>query len=431
MQGKDRFWARVCTILAATAVPMSAALAQDTAGSAAPAASALFGDPESIEERLQQDAPSRRAVFRGYNAALQPWYKWKDHLSDKYGLDFTISLTTVYQAASETLTGTDDSSGYDFDISGTWVVAGRGTSSPSTLGFQFLRRDDLGTDLTPQVLFTQYGGLYSSGAPYGEREFSVAQFYWQQRFGDNFGFQIGRIFPISNYDFFPLKNFRTDFLDFHGSTNLTIPLPDYGLGGFVRYKPSDRVRLTFGIHDANAFVEESGLDTWDGETFKIAEMMVDLEQGQRPPGRPPASYVNFSLWQVDERTDAQVDDGWGVAVTAFQRMDNFAVFGRLGWADVEETGVLASPTPARLAATLGFSIDGLIADFDDRLAMSFTFADPADRTLNDQKAIDAYYRVQLTPEIEFGPTLQVVIDPVNNALDDTVVVGGLRMRFVF
>lgn len=42
--------------------------------------------------------------------------------------------------------------------------------------------------------------------------------------------------------------------------------------------------------------------------------------------------------------------------------------------------------------------------------------------------IDAYYRVQLTPEIEVGPALEVIFDPVRNPDHDTVYVWGLRAR---
>ena len=42
--------------------------------------------------------------------------------------------------------------------------------------------------------------------------------------------------------------------------------------------------------------------------------------------------------------------------------------------------------------------------------------------------IDGYYRVQLTPQIEVGPTLEVIFDPVRNQDDDTVFVWGFRTR---
>ena len=45
-----------------------------------------------------------------------------------------------------------------------------------------------------------------------------------------------------------------------------------------------------------------------------------------------------------------------------------------------------------------------------------------------QTAIDAFYRVQLTPQLQFGPTLGIVFDPVDNPDEDTVFVGGLRAR---
>ena len=42
--------------------------------------------------------------------------------------------------------------------------------------------------------------------------------------------------------------------------------------------------------------------------------------------------------------------------------------------------------------------------------------------------IDAYYRVQLSPEIEIGPTLEITFDPVRNPDNDTVYVCGFRTR---
>ena len=47
------------------------------------------------------------------------------------------------------------------------------------------------------------------------------------------------------------------------------------------------------------------------------------------------------------------------------------------------------------------------------------------------RALDAYYRVQLTPEIQVGPTLEVVFDPVRNPDEDTVFVWGFRTRLEF
>jgi hypothetical protein len=45
--------------------------------------------------------------------------------------------------------------------------------------------------------------------------------------------------------------------------------------------------------------------------------------------------------------------------------------------------------------------------------------------------IDTYYRVQVTPEIQVGPTFQVIFDPVRNPEEDTVYVWGIRSRIEF
>ena len=51
--------------------------------------------------------------------------------------------------------------------------------------------------------------------------------------------------------------------------------------------------------------------------------------------------------------------------------------------------------------------------------------------LDDQGAVDAFYRVQVTPEIALTPTVQMVIDPVRNPDEDVVWVLGIRSRFAF
>jgi len=60
--------------------------------------------------------------------------------------------------------------------------------------------------------------------------------------------------------------------------------------------------------------------------------------------------------------------------------------------------------------------------------ISGTWTDPANHELDDQSQIDTYYRVQVTPEIQIGPTFQVIFDPVRNPEEDTVYVWGIRSR---
>jgi porin len=388
-----------------------------------------MNSPGSIVERLEEDAEPTDYLFQfpGLSGVLKPWYDLKADLAKNHGFNFGVSYTAFYQQASDTFGPEDDAASFDLDVAGTWNFLGRETDSPTVLGFDFFWRDTLGTDISPQALFTQYGSLYSGAAPYGENDPVVGELWIQQKIGNDFGFRVGKIFPITAYDFFPFKNFRTDFVDFNHVTNATIPLPGNGLGGFVQYRPQPSVLLRLGAHDANADVEKSGFDTYDGELFTIFEIGVDTGLVPREPGRPPAGHVHVSLWNQDEREDAGIDDGWGIGVSAVQRFGRFTPFLRFGYADVDAGG----PTPVKYMANAGLVIDGIFGQEKDRIGIGYTWSDPADPALDDQNMINGYYRVQLTPEIEVGPTLEVIFDPVRNQDDDTVFVGGFRTRIAF
>jgi len=385
-----------------------------------------MNSPGSIVERLEEDAEPKDYLFQfpGVTGVLKPWYDMKAGLDEKYGFRFGISYTSYYQKATDTFGPEDDAASFDLDISGTWDFLGRGTDSPTVLGFNFFWRDNYGSKIPPQTLFTQYGSLYSGAAPYGENDPVVGELWIQKKFNNKFGFRVGKIFPITAYDFFPFKNFRTDFVDFNHVTNAAIPLPGNGLGAFVVYRPKPSVMLRLGAHDANADVEKSGFDTYDGELFTIFEVGFDTGLVPREPGRPPHGHVHVSFWHQDERDDAAIDDGWGIGISAVQRFGRFSPFVRYGYADGGANG----PTPVKHMVNAGLVTDGIFGQDKDRIGVGYTWSDPADTSLDKQQMIDAYYRVQLTPEIEIGPSLEVIFDPVRNPDDDTVYVWGFRTR---
>jgi carbohydrate-selective porin OprB len=276
-------------------------------------------------------------------------------------------------------------------------------------------------------LFSQVGSLYSSAAPYGENDFVLGEFWVQKKFDNKWGFRVGKIFPITAYDFFPFKNFRTDFVDFNNVTNAAIPLPGNGYGGFIQFRPMPRLMMRLGVHDANANVEKSGIDTWDGETFKIFEVHWDTGLAPRVPGKPPAGALTMRLWQQDERDDFNIDDGWGVSGTYSQRAGRITPYVRLSYANVEADG----PTPVELAASAGIVIDSIFGQANDRIGIGYTWSDPADSQLGHENMIDAYYRVQVTPTIEFGPTVEYIHEPVNDPEEDATFILGARARISF
>ncbi len=385
-----------------------------------------INSPGSIVKRLEEDAAPKEYLFQipGVDGVMKSWYDMKSKLDKNYGFKFGISYTAFYQKTDDNFGPENDAASYDLDISGTWTFLGRGTDSPTMLGFDILRRDTLGTEIPPKFLFTQYGSLNSGAAPFGEEDLAIGELYLQKIFKKKFGFRIGQIFPITAYDFFPFKNFRTDFTDFNHVTNNTIPLPGNGLGAFVMYRPQPRIMLRLGAHDANADLQKSGFDTYDGELFSIFEVGYDTGLLPRTPTGLPQGHLHASLWHQDSREDAGIDDGWGIAGSAVQRFGRFTPFVRYGYADVTTTG----PTSSKHMVNLGLVTDNIFGQDKDRIGIGYTWSDPVDNKLDSESVVDAYYRVQLTPEIQVGPTFELIFDPARNPDEDTVFVWGFRAR---
>ena len=171
-------------------------------------------------------------------------------------------------------------------------------------------------------------------------------------------------------------------------------------------------------------MQKFGFDTYDGELFTIFEAGYDTGLLPRIPGGPPQGHIHFSLWHQDEREDAGIDDGWGIAGSAVQRFGRFTPFFRYGYADVNAAG----PTPAKNMLNVGMVMNDIFGQSQDRIGIGYTWSDPADKSLNEQSTIDVYYRVQVTPEIQVGPTFELIFDPVRNPDENTVFLWGFRAR---
>jgi len=390
-----------------------------------------MANPSSIYEQYQRDRESKDALFQipGADRVLLPWFTLRKRLDEKYGFRPAFSFTHLYQSTSDSVGSEDDASGFEVNVDATWTFLGRDTDSPSMGGFEFLYRDKAGTDLPPVALFTQAGSLYPSTVAFGEVDPSVGQLWFQQIVKNRFGFRVGKYFPISAYDFFPLKNFRTDFVDGIHAANLVIPLPDRGLGGFTVFRPRPEVYLRAGIHNANADAEKAGFNSLfnKGELFKIFEVGFDPGLMERKPGRPPFGDVHLSFWHQDERDNAGVDDGWGFIAAGSQQFGRFLPFLRYGWSDSGTQG----PAAIEQMVNGGLAIDNILGQSNDRVGLGLTWSRPSAGSLDDQGAFDAYYRVQVTPEIALSPTFQLIIDPVRNPDEDAVVIMGIRSRFAF
>jgi len=124
---------------------------------------------------------------------------------------------------------------------------------------------------------------------------------------------------------------------------------------------------------------------------------------------------------------AAPDDPWGLVVSGSQRFGRLLPFLRYGYSDSGSSG----PASIEQMVNGGLAIDDIFGQSMDRIGIGLTWSRPSNGDLDDQGAVDAFYRVQVTPEIALTPTVQMVIDPVRNPDEDVVWVLGIRSRFAF
>ena len=80
--------------------------------------------------------------------------------------------------------------------------------------------------------------------------------------------------------------------------------------------------------------------------------------------------------------------------------------------------------------TAGFGLEDPFGNAGDMFGLGVGWADPDARSLRDEYVVEAFYRVQVTPTLQFTPDFQVVFQP-SASTDDAVGVFSLRFRIQY
>ena len=124
-----------------------------------------------------------------------------------------------------------------------------------------------------------------------------------------------------------------------------------------------------------------------------------------------------------------MEDGWG-GVLSFNHTigSKWLAFVRTGWA--EDGGSLLERSVSIGGGYKPGSMETLGSI--SQLGFGANWGQPNDALfgtdLDDQYALEAYFRWQLSKEIALTPSVQLLIDPALNPDDDSIWVTGLRAR---
>ena len=380
-----------------------------------------FGGPNSPEGQLEEDDRIKEPAFRfpRVYGFFEPWRDWKRRLNEEHGFQLTGHYSTLYQGASDSLSGEDQASSGFFRTTAKWTLTGRGTPNTGSLVFMLDHRHAY-RDIAPSSLAGQVGYNGLTGTLYSDQGWVIPNFNWQQGLNDgNTGLLIGRYDPNDYMNILGYSNPWTSFSNLSILFDSSVVYPDssWGLAGGHWF--NDQVYVMGGVNDGNGTLDD-GLEFFDGG----AEFYTWGHVGWTPSKADRYySNVHMLLWHVDAREDAGTDSAQGVNLAASWTFDRtWMTFFRAGWSEgsapIYNTSVTA----------------GLIRKFhyrSDWAGIGFNWGDSPDDSLPDQKTMEAFWNFQFAQNFAITPSVQLLVDPAQNTEEDQIWVVGLRTRITF
>jgi porin len=310
------------------------------------------------------------------------------------------------------------------DLFGTWRLFGTPENNAGTVFWAADNRHSLFNDLTPAELGPEIGTLFDTTDGFNERDFALRQLFWQQYLLDNrLVLSAGKLDPGNHYNGNRASNDNLLALNKALSANPARFFPEEGIGANVKFIPSEMMFISTGVHDANAEGTESGLNTmFDGDYLYAADLGFTPMLGSR---NDLEGIYRFGVWYNDFAEEFDKDSGWGFGISISQFITPTAgIAVRYGWQsedDVEVEQVLS-------AQYLSFVGGGRPKDV---WGVGAGWGRPSDGELDDEFIAEAFYRLQVTRNMQLTPDLQCIINPSNAPDDDALLVFGLRLRTAF
>jgi porin len=360
------------------------------------------------------------------SAALRSCHDFKERVKSQYELTFGIDYILLYQHASKS-PGEQNAAGGALRLFGSWQLFDQESGYPGSIEFKVENRHRLGTDIAPQALGGEVGYAGLTAVTFSDAGSLLTNLYWLQSLHDDrFAYIVGIVDVTDYVGVYGFVNPWADFMNLAFSTDPTIPAPDQGFGTAARWRLADHFYVLAGLADANG---DPG-DIWNSVDafFDDTEAFKHIEMGWYGSWETRIeNNVHLTLWQVDERTEAGIADGWGAAFSYSRKFgERWLPFLRVGYGD---------GGGALLERSISAGVGRYTDDGQGVFGLGLNWGRP-NRALfgadaRDQYTAEMYYRLQLAEHLAITPDIQLIKDPALNPGEDFVWVVGLRARFAF
>jgi porin len=348
-------------------------------------------------------------------------YDLKRKIKDALGLAIGVDYSFLNQFSSFSTTDTQAASGI-FRIFGTWRLFGDLVGSSGHLVYRVENRHLLGSGIVPRDLGFD-GGSSLSTATFKRFDWGVTSLYWKQMFKrDRYFFTVGKMDPGDFSDVYLMLTAYKAFMGDAYFNNPTVALPQQGFGIVGAAGFTDNWYVAGGLHDANGSPTQLGLDSF----FDVREYYSWIELGWRWSGTGvlDGQSVHVNVWRQDARQEAGTEETWGVTFSAnpmYESPVRWSPFLRAGYSE-HDGGQLVR---FLLAGGLGVFVRK-----SDLVGVATSWSGPPDSSLRNQLTTEAFYRLQLTENLQVTPVVQFTIHPSQTTEVDTLwVTSVLRVRY--
>ncbi|MFO0828162.1 MAG: carbohydrate porin [Phycisphaerales bacterium] len=332
------------------------------------------------------------------------------------------------------------------------------------VGHKWVTRNyfDFNATFDTEKLFEWKGGTFyvdvaSSNTPYDDafvpvvqltsnleidgNTFQIANLWYEQKlFDDLLRMKFGKIDASLEFGYLEAAQGFLNVSALLPTTMYTIPWYPYsGLGGLAFLYPCDSFYIGGGAFDANDQPAQFLHDDPFNQVWAVGETGLTWKQiGSLRDGR-----VSVGGWwdsrELDRFDGAGVESPWGVYAVGQQRLwvpDESAdasderglwIFGQWGYAN-EDVSALSMNYGG------GISLHGTLPsrdlDVTGFYVSSVQFPSGSGASGN-ETALEAFYRLAITPAVAFTPDLQYVVNPSGDRNNDDALVLTLRLEMSF
>ncbi len=371
-----------------------------------------FGSPNAVENQVIYDFG-------------EAWAEWKQSLRDDYGLVLNVDYTGVLLTANETFDDKDGSGGIA-RLFGTFDLF---NVENGTLVWKFEHRHAYGSVSPFDFSLGQIGYVGLQEPPFNDTDFRTQNLYWRQRLNDGRSTLIAGVLDVTDYvDAFALASPWLHFMNFAFSTgSAAIGLPnDAAVGIAYGTMINDNIYVIGGITDTNGDPSEpfDGFDNF----FSDNEYFTSVEIGwTTSKDRIIFDNTHLTLWHKDRQDELGVASGWGAAFSYSRYLnENYMPFIRGAYTD--DGGSL-------LQKSLSVGMGRQVEAFSGLVGVGINWGQPNEDTfgsgLDDQYAVEAFYRIPVGKRFAVTADVQYIRDPALNTDESSLWMLNGRVRFAF